>query len=358
MPRGIIGDSASRIIDAGLTPASRDLVKVLGWYDNEDGYTCRLVDLAVLADSRRQRPAACASSRGGEAPMAGKAIIAATDGSEDSLWAVEWAAREAVLRGRGLRIVSAAALPPRMSPDPEGRETVAGIVQQATRRALDSAARRAAELEPGLAVDPGLLSGPPAEALVEVAAEASMLVLGSRGAGGLAAMILGSVSRYVATHAPCPVVVVREETTAVRREIVVGVRDPDRSAAALGFAFAEAALRQARLLAVHAWAWSLPSTGAVGTLTAQERAVMDSSDIQAYAAERLEGALAAWRDKYPGVPADREVVRARPARVLVGASARADLVVIGRHAARSRVGSITHPVLSHAHGPVAVVPGD
>lgn len=109
---------------------------------------------------------------------------------------------------------------------------------------------------------------------------------------------------------------------------------------------------------MHAWAWPLPSAGVAGTLTAWERAVMDSADVQAYAAGRLEGALAGWRDKYPGVQAGWEVVHAQPARVLIGASARADLVVIGRHAARSRVGSITHPVLAHAHGPVTVVPGD
>jgi nucleotide-binding universal stress UspA family protein len=185
-----------------------------------------------------------------------------------------------------------------------------------------------------------------------------MLVVGSRGAGGFAAMVLGSVSRYVATHALCPVVVAREETRAVHREIVVGVHDPDRSSAALSFAFAEAALRKARLLAVDAWAWSLPSTGAVGTLTAQERAVMDGSDTQAYAAERLDSVLAAWRHKYPGVQAGWELVHTQPARVLIGASARADLVVIGRRAAGSTVGSITHPVLSHAYGPVVIVPSD
>jgi nucleotide-binding universal stress UspA family protein len=57
-----------------------------------------------------------------------------------------------------------------------------------------------------------------------------------------------------------------------------------------------------------------------------------------------------------------EVVRAHPGRVLAGSSARADLVVLGRHAAdgslRRGVGSITHAVLDHAHGPVASVPGD
>ncbi len=188
-----------------------------------------------------------------------------------------------------------------------------------------------------------------------MAADASMLVVGSRGTGGLAAMVLGSVSRYVATRAACPVVVVREETTAVHDEIVAGVHDPDQSAAALEFAFEEAALRRARLRAVHAWAWSLSSTSSVGTLTAQERAVMDSSDAQAYAASRLDRVLAGWREKYPGVQANGEIVHARPARLLIGATARADLVVIGRHAAGSGVGSITHPLLSHAHGPIATV---
>ena len=126
-------------------------------------------------------------------------------------------------------------------------------------------------------------------------------------------MILGSVSRYVATHAPVPVVVAREETTAEHREIVVGIHDPAHAAAALGFAFEEAALRKARLLAVHAWSWSVPG----------------HTEVPAEQNTRLESAVSTWREKFPDVDARWEVVHAHPGRVLAGASARADLVVPG-----------------------------
>jgi nucleotide-binding universal stress UspA family protein len=171
-------------------------------------------------------------------------------------------------------------------------------------------------------------------------------VLGSRGAGGFSAMILGSVSRYVATHAPVPVVVVREETTAADREIVVGVRDPAQSEAVLEFGFAEAALRRARLLAVHASPAPVPG----------------HTEAPAEEISGLGGAVTAWREKFPEVEARCDVVHAHPGRVLSGLSARADLVVLGRHAPDGShgrgVGSVTHAVLSHAHGPVVSVPGD
>jgi glyceraldehyde 3-phosphate dehydrogenase len=50
--RDIIGDPASCVFDSPLTQASGDLVKVFGWYDNEFGYTSRLIDLAAIIAAR------------------------------------------------------------------------------------------------------------------------------------------------------------------------------------------------------------------------------------------------------------------------------------------------------------------
>jgi nucleotide-binding universal stress UspA family protein len=285
-------------------------------------------------------------------------VVVGTDGSDQSFHAVEWAAREAVLRGAGLRIVSVPALPPRMSwrNVPQGTpDTVADTVVKSYEHALAAAAGRAAEVEPGLAVDTALLRGRPAPALAEAAAGASMLAVGSRGGGGFAALLLGSVSRYVATRADCPVVVVREETMAVHREVVVGVRDLDQPAA-IGFAFAEASLRKARLRAVHAWQLFLSQMRLTGT----ERPGAAAEEVTAEAAEWLTGVMSFWREKYPQVDVIEDVVHASPGRVLAASSARADLIVLGRNtdSESSRAGTdpVIHAVLNHAHGPVAIVP--
>jgi nucleotide-binding universal stress UspA family protein len=278
--------------------------------------------------------------------MATKPVIVGADGSRESQRAVEWAAREAALRGTSLRIVAVPPLPRRMTVTAATPGTVTDVVERSMSEALAAAAQQAAAQQPGLAIDTHLVAGAPAEVLAGAAQDAVLLVLGSRGAGGFSALILGSVSRYVATHAPAPVVVAREETMSADREIVVGVRDPAQAEAALGFGFEEAALRHARLLAVHAWSSPVPG----------------HTEAPAEETSRLESAVAAWQEKFPEVEASLEVVHAHPGRVLAGSSARADLVVLGRHApGGSRgpgVGSVTHAVLSHAHGPVATVPGD
>ena len=151
--------------------------------------------------------------------MSAKPIVAATDGSEESLRAVDWAAREAVLRGAPLRIVSAAGLLPRMvaSQGHSDYQTVSDALRKDSDVALTTAAARAAQAAPDLLIDTDHLPGAPAAAVTESASGALMLVVGSRGIGAFHAMILGSVSRYAATHASSPVVVVRGEVGAAHR---------------------------------------------------------------------------------------------------------------------------------------------
>ena len=280
-------------------------------------------------------------------------IVAAIDGSPEALRAVGWAVGEAVLRDAPLRIVSAVELPPRMSPrkDAHGPSTVAEIVTAERDHDLTAAAERATAISPDLRVSTGTLSGPVAQAVADSGAGASMLVVGSRGAGAFAAMILGSVSRYVATHAACPVVVVRDDSNASRQgQVVVGVRDAEDGDATLTFAFEEAALHSASLLAVHAWQADDPD------LLANEGPVPGSHAGQAGAARQLESLLDGWRQKYPGVAVSQEVVHGHPGRALAGLSARAGLIVLGRHYPHRGPGRVIHAVLNHAHCPVATVP--
>jgi nucleotide-binding universal stress UspA family protein len=295
--------------------------------------------------------------------VAAKPVVVGVDGSEAALRAVEWAAREADRRKSPLRVVSVPNMPARMRASEGPLPTVGTELQEFSERAIDAAVIRVKEVAPGLAVDTRLVHGAPAVVIADSGAEALMIVVGARGVGGFAALLLGSVSRYVAMHAECPVVVIREQMDAVHREIVVGVHDLKESTQALAFAFEEAALRDAELVAVHAWHRFLPSLHSPSLSSPSPDATGNGADhdaISADATKNLGGTLVAWRDKYPGVTVRPDVVRGHPAQVLSEYSARADLVVIGRHGgssgARPTVGSIQHAVLHHARGPVAVIP--
>jgi nucleotide-binding universal stress UspA family protein len=284
-------------------------------------------------------------------------IVAGTDGSGESLYAVEWAAREAAARGAELQIIAVPTLPPRTAwqrTTGHTPEAVAAAVTSSYKKALAAAAGRAAEIEPGLAIGTALRSGSPVQVLCEAGKQASMLVVGSRGAGGFAALVLGSVSRYVATRAECPVVVVRQGTMAVHREVVVGVRDLDQPSA-IGFAFEEAALRRARLHAVHAWQSFLPEMRLTGT----ERPGAEAGEVTSEAAQWLAALMSFWREKYPEVDVIEDVMHAQPGRILAGLSARADLIVLGRNTADDSphpgTNAVTHAVLHHALGPVAII---
>jgi nucleotide-binding universal stress UspA family protein len=285
--------------------------------------------------------------------MASKPIVAGTDGSEESLQAVGWAAREAALRGAPLRIVATAGLLPRMRPhtDETQYETVTDVLVDDRDRALAMAAERAAKAAAGVLIDTDELTGPTAQSVTQSGAGALMLVLGSRGTGAFTALLLGSVSRYAASHASSPVVVIRDDPSVPRGLIGVGVADTDSCRDALSFALEEASLRHASLHAVHAWHTPQTEISRAGQFFTES-----SAQAAADAARQLAGLLDECRAKYPDVPVTQEVVHGHPARALAGLSARADLVVIGRRPGTPGPGSVRHALLNHAHGPVAVVP--
>lgn len=132
-------------------------------------------------------------------------IVVGADGSDASLAALEWALQEARLRDGQVHIVTAWHYP--VIGDAAGRaedhEAFAGSARQAHADALRRASRG------GVAVTGEVTEGHPAEVLLKASAGADLLVVGSRGHGGFAGMLLGSVSSHAVHQASCPVLVVR-----------------------------------------------------------------------------------------------------------------------------------------------------
>ncbi len=139
-------------------------------------------------------------------------VVVGVDGSPASSAALRWAAEEARLRGTKLKVVRAwqfpavgygdtVALPPG-TVESWGEEATAGLEEQlATVLGPD----------PQVEIVSEVTEGPAAAVILEAARDAQLVVVGSRGRGGFAGLLLGSVSAQVAHHAPCPVTIVRPE---------------------------------------------------------------------------------------------------------------------------------------------------
>ncbi|CAL9646511.1 universal stress protein [Streptomyces sp. Tu 3180] len=284
-------------------------------------------------------------------------ITAGIDGTEESLAALAWAAREAVRRGLPLRVVHAWRFQAHDAVDTGDAATQ----ERWARESAGGAARTVAERHRGLAVTTDVLEGDPVETLVGVAADAEMLVLGSRGHGRIMGFLVGSVGQQVIVEARRPVVFVRAgdqpSSEVAGREIVVGQHgDPEDSAAALGFAFETAARRGATVRAVRAW--TLPPMFAYSSASLQM--LDEAGGLEPYEQKALAAALAPWRERHPDVHVVEHVEMGSAGQVLLSVAGTAQLMVVGRRAHRTavgaRIGSVAHGVLHHADCPVAVVP--
>ncbi|MFF3821908.1 universal stress protein [Streptomyces bluensis] len=296
-----------------------------------------------------------------------RTVTVGLDGSPESLAAAEWAAREARLRGLPLRLVNVW----EPVPEPMGRAPLMG--EDAEHEWRDRVPRNAADgirrRHPGVEVIVGQFFGAATEVLTEETKNAELLVLGSRGLGGIGGFLLGSVGQSVVAHSEVPVVLVRagEQATDEHmrdfagvpsaetpyRPVVLGLDTSSPDDTLIGFAFDAAARRDTSLKVVHGW--SPPPHFAHGI---PEHQGLETERGQ-WEAATLADALRPWRHKLPSVEVVEEARPGKPAHHLVEASREASLVVVGRRVRRSPIGAhigpVTHAVLHHATAPVAVV---
>ncbi|WP_062350579.1 universal stress protein [Herbidospora yilanensis] len=273
-------------------------------------------------------------------------IVVGVDGSAPSLAAVEYAARDAARRNAALRIIHV--WPPLTMGDREvhetGRRHHEGIVAEAQRRAWDAA--------PDIEISAHLIRGDVIDRLDREAMGADEVVIGSRGMGGFAGLILGSVGLALAGHTPAPLVVVRKPSRHTYGEIVAGYDGSEESETALDFAFAEAERRDARLKLVYAWQPPTLAASAAGYGTLIQKMFDEQTTF-------VWQQLAPWTEKFPHVPVEHTGVCGHPVYVLSEESRTADLVIVGsrgRGVIRSTaLGSVGYGLLHRAHCPVAIV---
>jgi nucleotide-binding universal stress UspA family protein len=141
--------------------------------------------------------------------MAEKRIVVGVDGSDGSRAALQWAFELAKQQGSELLLVSVWTPPPtEIAPPfgsfPWGTDVDSGAAEQALQEMLPVLGN-----QNDVKVETQVASGNAAKVLIDLSKDADLLVVGSRGHGGFAGLLLGSVSQHVAAHASCPVVVVR-----------------------------------------------------------------------------------------------------------------------------------------------------
>ena len=138
-------------------------------------------------------------------------IIVGVDGSDSSRAALRWAFDEAVHHGASLTVLMTWQPPSMPMTPPFGSLPPEGYSDQPREAALALLDRLMADLDQqsGVEVHTAIEEGSPAKVLIERSKEADLLVVGSRGQGGFAGMLLGSVSQHLVAHAECPVVVLR-----------------------------------------------------------------------------------------------------------------------------------------------------
>jgi nucleotide-binding universal stress UspA family protein len=279
------------------------------------------------------------------------AVVVGADEEDPDMLLLDWAGTEAAFRGTRLVICHVCEWQPGQrvpqpadeGGDPDlrlGPERVVGAALDAVRAA-----------HPDLPVSGAIGTGSPQRGLLAVAGEAAMIVLGARGIGGFAGLLMGSVSGQVAEHAGCPVAVLRPVAGSAV-DVVVGIDGSPESARALELGLAEVRRTGGTLIALHAYRYPPvtmayapnPGYGAAGLRELAEQTLADAlGDVEA---------------RNPDVKIERRIGHGPAARVLLETADGAAALVVGARGLGGFtgliVGSVSQQVLRHAHCPVLV----
>jgi nucleotide-binding universal stress UspA family protein len=287
-------------------------------------------------------------------------VLCAVDGSKHSRWALDSLRRLSLASGGKVllvHVVDIARFGPSKAMGAEARSAMAGALasaEQTGRQLLERMKKRVETANGAAAVK--LVRGHPAEALARIAAryKTDLILIGSRGATDIRRFLLGSVSRRVVMHAPCPVLVVKKSVPALRR-IVVGVDGSKQGQAAIEFLLRLPIPEDARVTVVSVVP-PLPIESSLQPPPLLNRVLVplekQARDVAAQEAARIRRA---------GFEATGLAVHGNPGHEIVrlAESERADLVVVGSRgltgSTRFLMGSVSDGVVKYVPCPVLVV---
>jgi nucleotide-binding universal stress UspA family protein len=281
---------------------------------------------------------------------AGPRMVVGVDGSLGSNVALAWAA--AAAEALGADLVAVRAYP--MAEFGEGFEDLTEYATAELSQQLTQVLGAAGAAKVSQVID----SGDADHVLLRHCEGAELVVTGSHGHSRLAHLGLGSTAEDVLRHAPCPVVVVREDPDAEpgpeAGRVVVAVDVTRHSQPTLGFGFHMASATGRPLTVLHAWhppfrrvpGRAAPHADADRALQEEER-------------KQLAEAVADWAAKYHDVEVRHAAVPGDVVPTVLAASAGADLLVVGGHRrtlpGSLSLGAVAHAAVHHAYCPVAVV---
>lgn len=177
----------------------------------------------------------------------GRPVVVGYDDSVESRRALRWAMHEARLRFLPVLLCHAWQWPyPMLSITDE----TTGVIRRMGRHVLEAGMALAHDLAPRVPARGRLVEGSPAAALVTMSSTAELVVIGPRGSGGFDELRIGSTTVQVASHARCPVVVVRQPGHLRTDRVAIAVEDATLESAEIGLAFEEASLRRATLVVI------------------------------------------------------------------------------------------------------------